>query len=153
MLQTLYDWVIIYLRIHLYMTLFNYIMVSYCHIKIYLVSVHMIPQMFGNYWTTYSLSRKDKTLKIYQKVNQHKYYNCKNFLVHNTIRSFLVSWQTCMSSDPFRKGLISSKSPPPPLDDAFDRKNTVKNTTKYLFMYLSNPFKWKNIDVFNDYDT
>lgn len=59
-----------------------------------------------------------------------------------------------MSSDPFRKGLISSKSPTPPLVDAFDRKNTVKNTAKYLFMYLSNPFKKKkNIDVFNDYDT
>lgn len=59
-----------------------------------------------------------------------------------------------MSSDPFRKGLISSKSPPPPLVDAFDRKNTVKNRAKYLFMYLSNPFKLKkNLDVFNDYDT
>lgn len=58
-----------------------------------------------------------------------------------------------MSSDLYRKGLISSKSPPPPLVDAFDRKITVKNTTKYLFMYLSNPFKLKNIDVFNDYDT
>lgn len=103
----------------------------------------MIPQMFGNYWTTYSLSRKGKTLKIYQKVNQHKYYNCKNFLVHNTIRSFLVSWQTFMSSDPFRKGLISSKPPPPPLVDAFDRKITVKNTTTVSFYVSFKSFQIK----------
>lgn len=47
----------------------------------------------GNYWDiySYSLVKKDKSMKFHQNINQDVFYWCENFEVNDIICSFLVN--------------------------------------------------------------
>lgn len=53
--------------------------------------------LFENYLDIYSyfLGGKDKSLKFHQNLHQDRVHQCKKFIVHSMIESFLVSWPNC----------------------------------------------------------